>query len=560
MKYKKALLALLLTAVAFVMMAVVVGAEENSINIMIEPAGSGTISNMEVNHNILSFDILPSTGWIFDYIQDNTQSYAIEYQNGHCVCSSEGFPIVSITLTVFLTTDPNAGSDPSGSGTIVDPSIGPGTNPGTDPGLGPVPGGDDDVCPIRTEVSPTGGGTITVDKDTAKAGETVIFTVIAAEGYELHTDSVGVYKSIALSEATTIEEEVDLDIVFFDDNCWCDCSFTMPDGPGYVTIRAEFVLKDGIGARLVGHTISLDGDIGVNFYMELDPGIEDSPSAYMQFTVPTSGKTETQIVYINPQEPEEGQEEPPHSTLVELEEKTYYVFKCRVAAKEMTSEIKAQIVDGENRGTEYSYSVKEYADYLLAHTGDNTKYAKAAPLVRAMLNYGAYSQVYFKHNTDNLANSSLKDQEKELGDVEDDVSGTYATPNLPDDVTFDGATLTLRSETSLSLYFKVDGTETLEFSLPEGVPVGIYLEPEKDLIDGCQVVRIRGIAAKYLGDTFTVTVKKGNDTGTISYSPMTYCKKAEASSIANLANVAKALYAYWKQAKTYFDYTTTTWQ
>ena len=123
-------------------------------------------------------------------------------------------------------------------------------------------------------------------------------------------------------------------------------------------------------------------------------------------------------------------------------------------------------------------------------------------------------------------------------------------------MTFEGATLTLRSETSLSLYFKDadEGNGTLTFA-PSGFPAGVTLEPEQNLIDGCRVVRIRGIQAKYLGDTFTVSVKKGTESGTIAYCPMTYCKKAEAGSDTNLANVAKALYAYWTEAKTYFNYT-----
>lgn len=49
----------------------------------------------------------------------------------------------------------------------------------------------------------------------------------------------------------------------------------------------------------------------------------------------------------------------------------YYVFKCRVAAKDMTSTITAQIIDDGKQGTPYTYSVKDYADYLLEHQNDN---------------------------------------------------------------------------------------------------------------------------------------------------------------------------------------------
>ena len=36
----------------------------------------------------------------------------------------------------------------------------------------------------------------------------------------------------------------------------------------------------------------------------------------------------------------------------------------------MTAEIKAQIIEGDTKGIEYSYTVKEYTDYLLAHTDE----------------------------------------------------------------------------------------------------------------------------------------------------------------------------------------------
>ena len=49
---------------------------------------------------------------------------------------------------------------------------------------------------------------------------------------------------------------------------------------------------------------------------------------------------------------------------------TYYVFTCEVAAKEMTSDIKAQMIgnNGEKTGRVHTYTVKEYGDYILSHT------------------------------------------------------------------------------------------------------------------------------------------------------------------------------------------------
>ena len=97
----------------------------------------------------------------------------------------------------------------------------------------------------------------------------------------------------------------------------------------------------------------------------------------MHFTIPAGGTVTESDVYVK------------DARKVSSFGKVYYVFKCQVAAKELTSAIKAQIIDGDRSGTEYTYSVREYADYLLSHTGENEEWNKAAPLVKAMLNYGA---------------------------------------------------------------------------------------------------------------------------------------------------------------------------
>ena len=167
------------------------------------------------------------------------------------------------------------------------------------------------------------------------------------------------------------------------------------------------VPEDALDERVVGYSISLDGDIGVNFYMELSDAIAQSSTAKMHFTIPKNGEPNTQEIKVS------------EARTVKSGDKTYHVFKCQVAAKEMTSDIKAQIIDGDRKGMEYTYSVKDYADYLLAHTDDSAEFAKAAPLVKALLNYGAYSQIHFDKNPGKLANvykliKSVRNKKKEV--------------------------------------------------------------------------------------------------------------------------------------------------
>ena len=298
----------------------------------------------------------------------------------------------------------------------------------------------------------------------------------------------------------------------------------------YGTYAEEPAFADGVGARVIGHSISLEGDIGVNFYMELAPEIAQSQTAYMLFTIPNGDKTETKTVMVSEAEQKDG----------------YYVFKCNVAAKEMTSIIKARIYDVDTVGDEYTYSVKEYADYLLAHTGDNTEYAKAAPLVRAMLQYGAYAKEYFdKTNTlDPLDYVNIN--------IDDPVIREF-----PEGTTFDGATLSLKSKTTLSLYLTSD-VEGLTFTCIEksadGQPVREMTVENVKTKTG-YIARIRDIAASELKNNFTLTVKNGEtELGTITYSPMNYCYKAlhGGTTDERLQNVSKALYWYSEAAIDYF--------
>ncbi|MDD5947926.1 MAG: InlB B-repeat-containing protein [Oscillospiraceae bacterium] len=299
------------------------------------------------------------------------------------------------------------------------------------------------------------------------------------------------------------------------------------EGDTEITADIKKVYADGIGERLMGYSLSLEGDIGVNFYMELDDSVvTHGDTAYIRFTTPKGSDTETKTVLVK------------DAVQKQLDGKTYYVFKCNVSAKDMASEITAQMFDGDKAGTEYKYSVKDYADYLLAHT-EVEEYAKAAPLVKSMLNYGAYSQEYFGEGT------PLADSYKAAVDsvaVPVDFKYNDANTTLPTGVTFEGATLSLESETTLSLYFKglaEDTMFTCNGKTVETAKNGDYV-----------VARIRGIKANELENNFTVTFEDGR----VTYNAMTYCYNVlnGGSDEENLKNVCKALYQYAEEATKYF--------
>ena len=106
--------------------------------------------------------------------------------------------------------------------------------------------------------------------------------------------------------------------------------------------------------------------------MELTDDIVNDESAYMNFTLPNGT---TSKVYVSGTH-EDGSTATTDTTV--KDGVTYYVFTCEVAAKEMTSDIKAQMIgnNGEKTGKVYTYTVKEYADYILSHTSAEDNYGR----------------------------------------------------------------------------------------------------------------------------------------------------------------------------------------
>ena len=314
-----------------------------------------------------------------------------------------------------------------------------------------------------------------------------------------------------------------------------------PDGTYSFVMPAEDVSILAIidrfnAAHLYGHSISLDGDIGVNFYMELDQSILSSQTAYMQFDVPDGKKTETQIVYVK-----DVLNDP-----VTISGRTYFKFKCRVAAKDMAAEIVAQLHDGNARGEEYKYSVREYAKYILDNSGNYND--KTINLVKAMLNYGSAAQEYFLNESgSDLANYDLETDYNKVDDVTaETINKPYnaTVTKLPEEISFEGVTLSLRSKTTLSFYFKSD----IDLSTVLGDDYPIETTP-----DGYQVYRIRGISASELDNDFAID--KAEADCHLSYSPLTYCYNVlhRKSGSDALQKVCKALFLYNQAANDYFD-------
>ena len=293
---------------------------------------------------------------------------------------------------------------------------------------------------------------------------------------------------------------------------------------------------DGIGAKLAGYSLSLTGNIGVNFYMELSDQIIADKDAYMQFTLPNG--TVTKVLVSEAQT----------NTTINAE-KTYYRFPCEVASYEMTQDIKAQMFDGNGKcGKEYTYTVRDYAQYLIDHVD---LYQDAYPFAVAMLNYGACSQKYFNKAVDELANKYLNDDELEIPDRFEGYIDNYVATKAENGVLgkFAGLSMVLKSEITLNLFYEPkEGVDVskLTFSID-----GKEITPVKR--EQYYILSLKNIRANELGNLKTFTVTDGTNTLTGDYCAMMYCyqvlRAAEGIYADDLVTLVKAFSAYAYSAK-----------
>lgn len=282
---------------------------------------------------------------------------------------------------------------------------------------------------------------------------------------------------------------------------------------GACTICGAF--KNGIGEHLDGYSLSLDGNIGVNFFMELDKSVIADENAYMKFRLP-NGKTSVVLVGDAKQQTVSGT--------------TYYVFSCEVAAKEMNETITAQIITSDKKGEVYEYSVADYIQYIRDNPTEFDE--KTLSLVDAMAGYGDYAKAYF--NNENLdANTEMDAVTADtLASFDKQISG-----DLPEGITYYGSSLLLESNTTMRHYFKVaEGTDVSALSFSGSKGNYYYID-------------IPNISAEKLGTIQNVTI--GNCT--ISYSPMSYAYAVLSSknTSESLKNLVKSLYLYEQAAEAY---------
>jgi len=280
-------------------------------------------------------------------------------------------------------------------------------------------------------------------------------------------------------------------------------------------------------ARLYSCSISLKGNIAINYYMILSDGVAADENAYMQFTM-----ADGEIIKL------------PVSRSVKtvLGDQTYYVFTCEVDAKEMTDQVISQFFYRGGSTQAYAYSVQTYAQNML----NKNPCEELETLIKAMLHYGAASQIHFEYNTDKLANAGL-----EVPDYSNMTIQGFTSPESQgtDLAKLYATSLLLKSETTLRFFFQLDSSVETFSATYDGQSLEVLER------GGLFYVDVVGIAAKDLDEYVTITISDGVNTADVTFNPMSYCRSVYNNSTGafdrELKDLVAALYLYNQAANEY---------
>ncbi len=286
-------------------------------------------------------------------------------------------------------------------------------------------------------------------------------------------------------------------------------------------------------AELYGNSLTLDGDIGLNFYVILPDSLAADPGAY---------------ALVN------GSRRMVSGAAVSVQSgKTLHKFSCRVASPAMGVKISFRLYDGSGQIVKlmkggqditdtYSYSIADYC-----HAASQTGNSRLKPLVEAMVNYGHYSQLQFGTGVPvaapagfSMATANLAALSAYAPQVTGSVSG----------LTYLGSSVVLESETTIKHYFTLSaGSRASDYAVTvDGV------RAQMEVSGSTCVVRVPNVTAPRLGAAHRIVVAKGSSSIVIdNYSAFSYAYMAlEKNPSGALANTVRALYCYGMAAKNYF--------
>ena len=209
-----------------------------------------------------------------------------------------------------------------------------------------------------------------------------------------------------------------------------------------------------------------------------------------------------------------------------------YVFSVDMAAAQMTDEVTVKLSAPDRESTVSSYTVEQYAKAVLADESLRDYHQ----LVKEMLYYGAAAQAYFSYNTENVIDEALY-AGAGAEEIQADGVAEQSAAGKVGGLKYYGTSLVFRSRIALRFYYTAADISGYTFKLGDQTLIPV----EKD---GMYYVEIADINPQDLNQAITVTVTSGEQSLTVSYSPMNYILRMSQKGSDELKALLKAIYNY----------------
>lgn len=372
-------------------------------------------------------------------------------------------------------------------------------------------------------------------------------TWIDGNGKELRTNQIYEgeqprYGTIADAIPT---KTADIDTTYTFNGSWMDAETSdvydesdLPVMTGDVTYIAQF---DDDSKLFVGHSLTLDGDIGLNFFLNVTADqITTGDGVVVNFERTVSGTVKRDSFKLKTGE------------YIDISGKRYYKATIWLPAAEMTYNIHATAtINGELQTETDDYTVRSYGDVILDSESDfskayiaeygQTKYNKLTDLVKAMLNYGAKAQTAFNRTEVPLADKDIvfSPGEVNFAEVEDpsDMSDGVAAYGLEYEV----SSVVFLNQTTLRHYYKLKNGPVSEDVKQKAAESG-FVYGEKS---GRVYFEKQNIGAKEIDTVYNLSF---DGVKTYGYSVLQFAKSIWSSNTA----IAEAVYWYNYYADIYF--------
>ena len=360
---------------------------------------------------------------------------------------------------------------------------------------------------------------------------------------------------------------------------------SIPTVTGDATYTAVFTSK----SLALKHSLTLDGEIGVKFYIPKDVvddklnstvklswGPEDT-TAYREaeFNIkdlnPVSDDDPGIIVYRDDDNNGNIMQYPVAKAAINGD---FYQFIAYVSAKQMADDITLNIRNNGQIVKTDTYRVADYCNEVIENKDgkvydklheadpehmDETKFTNLQELCKAMLTYGAKAQDQFDYNTENYANADKVMKDYTYNAVTADQFSKYYTSEYMSgagDMAYYGASMQLEAETTYTVWLRYTnaGYEPPTATAKIGNEnVTINAMKVEGNYGAYHYVRynIMNLPAKLL--TEDVTVSYNGEGGSLKYNAGTYFYIALSGTNDTLKNTVASLYNYNQAAVTYFD-------